>query len=434
MALVEHGTFGGTCLNVGCIPTKMFVLPRRRRARGRAPATGSASTPPSTRCAGPTSATACSAASTRSRAAGATTARTGAATSPLYEGHARFTGPQRSSHVGDRRRRSPPTASCSPPGSRPGVPDGRRRPGVAVPHLRHRHADRRAARAPGDPRRRATSPRSSRTSSPRSASRSPVVGAASRCCAARTRPCPSGSPRSPGDRWDVHLDARCRRARPATAARSPSTWPTARPCAATCCSSPRPHPERRPARPAGRPASPRPRRRRVVVDELPAHPADGVFALGDVSSAVPAQARREPRGEGRRAQPAAPREPRAPTTGSCRRAVFTHPQIAAVGRTEQECRAGTALDYAVQVQAYGDVAYGWAMEDTTGFCKVLADRGTGRLLGAHIMGPQALDADPAADPGHVVRADGARDGPRAVLDPPGADRARRERPARPAAL
>ena len=27
VALVEHGTFGGTCLNVGCIPTKMFVHP-----------------------------------------------------------------------------------------------------------------------------------------------------------------------------------------------------------------------------------------------------------------------------------------------------------------------------------------------------------------------------------------------------------------------
>ncbi|CAG6942232.1 mycothione reductase [Mycobacterium avium subsp. paratuberculosis] len=24
-AICEHGTFGGTCLNVGCIPTKMFV-------------------------------------------------------------------------------------------------------------------------------------------------------------------------------------------------------------------------------------------------------------------------------------------------------------------------------------------------------------------------------------------------------------------------
>ncbi|MDT4948038.1 MAG: mycothione reductase, partial [Pseudonocardiales bacterium] len=27
IALVEEGVFGGTCLNVGCIPTKMFVYP-----------------------------------------------------------------------------------------------------------------------------------------------------------------------------------------------------------------------------------------------------------------------------------------------------------------------------------------------------------------------------------------------------------------------
>ncbi|MEM8746405.1 MAG: hypothetical protein AAGF91_06860 [Actinomycetota bacterium] len=27
IAMVERGTFGGTCLNVGCIPSKMFVLP-----------------------------------------------------------------------------------------------------------------------------------------------------------------------------------------------------------------------------------------------------------------------------------------------------------------------------------------------------------------------------------------------------------------------
>ncbi|MEE3850639.1 mycothione reductase [Gordonia sp. LSe1-13] len=69
-------------------------------------------------------------------------------------------------------------------------------------------------------------------------------------------------------------------------------------------------------------------------------------------------------------------------------AVFTHPQIASVGLTEDEAR-DQGLDITVKVQAYGDVAYGWAMEDTTGFCKVIAERGTGRLLGAHVLGPQA---------------------------------------------
>ncbi len=40
-------------------------------------------------------------------------------------------------------------------------------------------------------------------------------------------------------------------------------------------------------------------------------------------------------------------------------------------------------------QAYGDTAAGWAMEDGVGRCKLVAERGTGRLLGAHLMGAQA---------------------------------------------
>ena len=41
------------------------------------------------------------------------------------------------------------------------------------------------------------------------------------------------------------------------------------------------------------------------------------------------------------------------------------------------------------MQRYGDVAYGWAMEDTEHFCKLLADPDTRLLLGAHIIGPQS---------------------------------------------
>ena len=45
--------------------------------------------------------------------------------------------------------------------------------------------------------------------------------------------------------------------------------------------------------------------------------------------------------------------------------------------------------FLVRVQAYGDVAYGWAMEDCDHFVKLLGDPTTGKLLGAHIIGPQA---------------------------------------------
>ena len=69
-------------------------------------------------------------------------------------------------------------------------------------------------------------------------------------------------------------------------------------------------------------------------------------------------------------------------------AVFTDPQIATVGLTENQARAA-GFDIKVKVQDYADVAYGWAMEDTTGFAKLVAERSTGRLLGAHIMGHQA---------------------------------------------
>jgi mycothione reductase len=69
-------------------------------------------------------------------------------------------------------------------------------------------------------------------------------------------------------------------------------------------------------------------------------------------------------------------------------AVFTSPQIATVGLTEEQLKS-QGRHYVTKSQPYGDTAYGWAMEDTTGICKVIADPGTGELLGAHILGYQA---------------------------------------------
>ena len=69
-------------------------------------------------------------------------------------------------------------------------------------------------------------------------------------------------------------------------------------------------------------------------------------------------------------------------------AVFTDPQIASVGLTENEARA-KELNIKVKIQDFGDVAYGWAMEDTTGIAKIIVDDDSGLILGAHIMGHQA---------------------------------------------
>ena len=127
---------------------------------------------------------------------------------------------------------------------------------------------------------------------------------------------------------------------------------------------------------------------RIVVDEFQRTTAEGVWALGDVSSphALKHVANHEARVVGHNL--AHPDDLRRTNHHAVPWAVFTDPQIAAVGMTEAQVRE-TGADYAVKVQSYGDVAYGWAMEDTTGFCKVIAERGTGRILGAHVMGPQA---------------------------------------------
>ncbi len=69
-------------------------------------------------------------------------------------------------------------------------------------------------------------------------------------------------------------------------------------------------------------------------------------------------------------------------------AVFSDPQVASVGLTEEQAR-DMGVDFAVVTQDYGSVAYGWAMEDSTHFIKLLAERSTNQLIGAHLLGPQA---------------------------------------------
>lgn len=65
-AICEQGTFGGTCLNVGCIPTKMFVYAAEVAKPSEARRV-TVSTRTSTGCDGTTSSRASSGASIRSR-------------------------------------------------------------------------------------------------------------------------------------------------------------------------------------------------------------------------------------------------------------------------------------------------------------------------------------------------------------------------------
>ncbi|HEU5431198.1 MAG TPA: NAD(P)/FAD-dependent oxidoreductase, partial [Thermomicrobiales bacterium] len=66
-------------------------------------------------------------------------------------------------------------------------------------------------------------------------------------------------------------------------------------------------------------------------------------------------------------------------------AIFTDPELARVGQTEAEARA-TGCDVRVARTRFRDIARGITAGETDGLVKLVADRVTGRLLGAHILG------------------------------------------------
>lgn len=68
--------------------------------------------------------------------------------------------------------------------------------------------------------------------------------------------------------------------------------------------------------------------------------------------------------------------------------VYTHPEIAGVGKTEQELREA-GIEYNVGKFNFMANGRARAMGDTTGWVKILADKKTDRVLGAHIIGPKA---------------------------------------------
>jgi len=69
-------------------------------------------------------------------------------------------------------------------------------------------------------------------------------------------------------------------------------------------------------------------------------------------------------------------------------AIFASPQVAGVGLTEQEAR-DYSVPYDTASYDYYNTAYGSSIEDRDGFVKVLADPDTGEILGAHIIGTDA---------------------------------------------
>lgn len=68
--------------------------------------------------------------------------------------------------------------------------------------------------------------------------------------------------------------------------------------------------------------------------------------------------------------------------------VFSWPQIGGVGKTEEELKK-MGVEYVVGLNLYKNSAMGMAMQPHDGLVKLLFDQNTQKLLGAHILGEQA---------------------------------------------
>ena len=70
--------------------------------------------------------------------------------------------------------------------------------------------------------------------------------------------------------------------------------------------------------------------------------------------------------------------------------IYTHPEIAAVGKTEQELKAD-GVEYKTGVFPFAASGRALAADDPDGMVKMIADAESDRILGCHIVGASAAD-------------------------------------------
>ncbi|ETX00417.1 mycothione reductase [Candidatus Entotheonella palauensis] len=128
-------------------------------------------------------------------------------------------------------------------------------------------------------------------------------------------------------------------------------------------------------------------RGRVLTNAFMETSVPGIYAFGDLASRY--QLKHIANAEARHiAAQLLGEDPHPIAYDGAPHAIFSNPQVASVGITERQAVA-QGVRYITATRKYEETAYGWASEDTESFVKLIADPETRLLLGAHIIGPQA---------------------------------------------
>ena len=128
-------------------------------------------------------------------------------------------------------------------------------------------------------------------------------------------------------------------------------------------------------------------RRGITVDGNMRTNVPGIYAIGDVTGGI--MLAHYASFQGRRALNDICGEKDGIRFDICPAAVFTTPEVATVGLTEEDCKA-RGIAFTPHKAFYRANGKALAMDESEGYCKVLTDEG-GRILGCHIMGAHASD-------------------------------------------
>jgi dihydrolipoamide dehydrogenase len=127
---------------------------------------------------------------------------------------------------------------------------------------------------------------------------------------------------------------------------------------------------------------------RVVVDEDWQTTAPGVYAIGDLVAGPMLAHKAEEEGiavaERLAGQKTHVNYQTIPSV------IYTHPELASVGLTEEQAKEG-GREYRVGKFPFSANGRARCLDETEGMVKVIADARTDRLLGVHILGPRASD-------------------------------------------
>jgi mycothione reductase len=126
----------------------------------------------------------------------------------------------------------------------------------------------------------------------------------------------------------------------------------------------------------------------VIVDEYLETTTKGIFALGDVVGKYQFKHSANHEAQYAYTNIVRPDHKVAVDYTAMPHAIFSSPQIAGVGSTEQELKK-KGIDYQKSVYPYIQTAMGEALEDKDGFVKFLVEKESRKILGCHIIGTDA---------------------------------------------